>query len=353
MADDPSSLHPLPALETLLQYLEGLRRAGQQRVWMTPDARSALREIVRMKPGRMTFPAAPTGPAPQPEAPPRPSLPTSPVPPPPPQTLSAPPPTAAAPAQAEVATVPRPASSREEALAAVRALAASSEAPSALGTHQINHVAELLGIPLVHPRKDLVRFKTNPRPLRPRAGIPLHRNTLGINAPEFSAAILHRKHRVQPKPPQQFSIPSTRIHHPKLSTHRLQPPSQPRQHSHETAVHARALRQIDNHTTPFHRPLPYISLQQGTIRMRPLPNHPQPVTTTSTARQNSRTYSHNLHFLLISTPRKSIPRPWKSPEFSLEATADPANPFTGPGGAFQNISPRIPGTARHLQRPRS
>lgn len=134
MADDPSSLHPLPALETLLQYLEGLRRAGQQRVWMTPDARSALREIVRMKPGRMTFPAAPTGPAPQPEAPPRPSLPTSPVPPPPPQTLSAPPPTAAAPAQAEVATVPRPASSREEALAAVRALAASSEAPSALGT---------------------------------------------------------------------------------------------------------------------------------------------------------------------------------------------------------------------------
>ena len=133
MADDPSSLHPLPALETLLQHLEGLRRTGQQRVWMSPDARSALREIVRMKPGRMTFPAAPADRTPQSEAPPRTSLPASPVPPQPPQTLSALAPTAATPAQKEASTPPRQAS-REEALAAVRALAASSDAPSALGT---------------------------------------------------------------------------------------------------------------------------------------------------------------------------------------------------------------------------
>ncbi len=137
MADDPSSLHPLPALETLLQHLEGLRRTGQQRVWMSPDARSALREIVRMKPGRMTFPAAPTDRTPQSDAPPRTSLPASPVPPQPPQALSAPAPTAATPAQTEAATLPRQASreaAREDALAAVRALAASSDAPSALGT---------------------------------------------------------------------------------------------------------------------------------------------------------------------------------------------------------------------------
>lgn len=133
MADDPSSLHPLPALETLLQHLEGLRRTGQQRVWMSPDARSALREIVRMKPGRMTFPAAPTDRTPESEAPPRTSPPASPVPPQPPQSLPAPTPTAATPAQTEAATLPRQAS-REEALAAVRALAASSDAPSALGT---------------------------------------------------------------------------------------------------------------------------------------------------------------------------------------------------------------------------
>ena len=133
MADDPSSLHPLPALETLLQHLEGLRRTGQQRVWMSPDARSALREIVRMKPGRMTFPAAPNDRTPESEAPPRTSPPASPVPPQPPQSLPAPTPTAATPAQTEAATLPRQAS-REEALAAVRALAASSDAPSALGT---------------------------------------------------------------------------------------------------------------------------------------------------------------------------------------------------------------------------
>jgi uracil-DNA glycosylase family 4 len=133
MADDPSSLHPLGALETLLRHLEGLQRTGRQRVWMSPDARSALREIVRMKPGRMTFPVASASPVPQAASPARTSQPATPALPAPPETLSALPAAIAAPDRAETATPARPVS-REESIAAVRTLVAGSEVPGTLGT---------------------------------------------------------------------------------------------------------------------------------------------------------------------------------------------------------------------------
>jgi DNA polymerase len=53
MADEPTVLHPLPALLTLAAYMEGRQRAGQQRIWMSEPARQALKEMIRMKPGRM------------------------------------------------------------------------------------------------------------------------------------------------------------------------------------------------------------------------------------------------------------------------------------------------------------
>ena len=53
MADEPTVLHPLPALLTLAAFMEGRQRAGQQRIWMSEPARQALKEIIRMKPGRM------------------------------------------------------------------------------------------------------------------------------------------------------------------------------------------------------------------------------------------------------------------------------------------------------------
>ena len=53
MADETIVLHPLPALLTLAAYMEGRVRAGQQRIWMSEPARQALKEMIRMKPGRM------------------------------------------------------------------------------------------------------------------------------------------------------------------------------------------------------------------------------------------------------------------------------------------------------------
>ena len=50
--DNPS---PLAALHGFAEHLEARARSGQQRLWMTDEARSALKEIIRMKPGRMTF----------------------------------------------------------------------------------------------------------------------------------------------------------------------------------------------------------------------------------------------------------------------------------------------------------
>jgi len=46
---------PLPALHVLAAHLEACVRRGEQRVWISPEARTALKEIIRMKPGRMVF----------------------------------------------------------------------------------------------------------------------------------------------------------------------------------------------------------------------------------------------------------------------------------------------------------
>jgi uracil-DNA glycosylase family 4 len=46
---------PLPALHTLLAHLEARVRRSEQRAWMSPAARTALKEIIRMKPGRMVL----------------------------------------------------------------------------------------------------------------------------------------------------------------------------------------------------------------------------------------------------------------------------------------------------------
>jgi uracil-DNA glycosylase family 4 len=51
--------NPLPALHTLLAHLEARVRRGEPRAWMSPAARTTLKEIIRMKPGRMVFAAAP------------------------------------------------------------------------------------------------------------------------------------------------------------------------------------------------------------------------------------------------------------------------------------------------------
>jgi DNA polymerase len=63
-------LNPLAALHTLEAYLESRHRAGKDRIWLSPEARTALREICRMKPGRMVFA--------KPEPPPSPPVPISP-----------------------------------------------------------------------------------------------------------------------------------------------------------------------------------------------------------------------------------------------------------------------------------
>ena len=51
---DPTA-SPLLALHTFLGYLEALAASGQRHVWMTEEARTALKEVCRMKPGKMTF----------------------------------------------------------------------------------------------------------------------------------------------------------------------------------------------------------------------------------------------------------------------------------------------------------
>ncbi len=50
--------NPLPALHTLLAHLEARVRRGEPRAWISDDARTALKDIIRMKPGRMVFAAA-------------------------------------------------------------------------------------------------------------------------------------------------------------------------------------------------------------------------------------------------------------------------------------------------------
>lgn len=65
-AADP---RPLAALHVFAAHLDARARAGDERIWMSPEARAALREIVRMKPGRMVFKAPRVDPAPVPPVP--------------------------------------------------------------------------------------------------------------------------------------------------------------------------------------------------------------------------------------------------------------------------------------------
>ena len=51
--DEHHGLWPVAGLRQLLAYLEGRRRGGQQRIWMSEEARGALKEMVRMRPGAM------------------------------------------------------------------------------------------------------------------------------------------------------------------------------------------------------------------------------------------------------------------------------------------------------------
>jgi uracil-DNA glycosylase family 4 len=55
----PETLNPIAALHVLLAHLEARARAGHERVWMSPDARAALKEICRMKPGRLAITKSP------------------------------------------------------------------------------------------------------------------------------------------------------------------------------------------------------------------------------------------------------------------------------------------------------
>ena len=115
--------NPLPALHLFAAHLEARIRRGEQRVWMSPEARASLKEIIRMKPGRKVFretPAPVPAAAPAPPAPPEasPALPEPPVPPP-----------------AMAAAAPAPAAlSKSERLAAVAARAEACPAARALGT---------------------------------------------------------------------------------------------------------------------------------------------------------------------------------------------------------------------------
>jgi uracil-DNA glycosylase family 4 len=67
MSSTEQPLNPLAALHVFAAHLEARARAGQERIWMSPEARTALKEICRMKPGRMVFTApAPLTPTPTP-----------------------------------------------------------------------------------------------------------------------------------------------------------------------------------------------------------------------------------------------------------------------------------------------
>ncbi len=51
----PETPNPLAALHVFAAHLEARVRSGHQRIWLTDEARTALKEIIRLKPGRMTF----------------------------------------------------------------------------------------------------------------------------------------------------------------------------------------------------------------------------------------------------------------------------------------------------------
>jgi uracil-DNA glycosylase family 4 len=114
--------HPLPALHVFTAHLEAAARRGEQRIWMSPEARAALKEIIRMKPGRMVFPEIP-GPTPPPAVAEEAETYTPSTPHPPAGEAPAPPPPASTPAL-----------SKKERLAAVAARAEATPAARALGS---------------------------------------------------------------------------------------------------------------------------------------------------------------------------------------------------------------------------
>ena len=63
MSDSGETLNPLAALHVFAAHLEARARAGQTRLWMSDEARSALKEVCRMKPGRMVFSSPAQAPA--------------------------------------------------------------------------------------------------------------------------------------------------------------------------------------------------------------------------------------------------------------------------------------------------
>jgi len=118
--------NPLPALHTLLAHLQARVRRGEPRAWISEDARTALKEIIRMKPGRMIFAAPKAKPAAAPvEAPPAPESPL------PAQPVSSPEPevSVASPAPAPLST-----EEKRRRLAEVTARAEAAPAARKLGT---------------------------------------------------------------------------------------------------------------------------------------------------------------------------------------------------------------------------
>lgn len=107
-------MNPLPALHVFKACLEAKVSRGERRAWITKEARTALQEIIRMKPGRMVF-KSPAAPAPV----------TAPTPAPIPATVNPPVSEPAAPA---------PPADKRQRLAAIAARAEASPSARALGT---------------------------------------------------------------------------------------------------------------------------------------------------------------------------------------------------------------------------
>lgn len=117
-------MNPLPALHAFAAHLQARARRGEQRVWMSPEARAALKEIIRMRPGRLIFQSQET-----------PAIPATP--PPAPEPASAPPPAlvqATVSTPAPISLPPAPLADKRPRLAAVAARAEAAPAARALGT---------------------------------------------------------------------------------------------------------------------------------------------------------------------------------------------------------------------------
>jgi DNA polymerase len=131
MSAPDAPLNPLAALHVFKAHLEARARAGETKIWMSDEARAMLKEICRMKPGRMTFTA------PKPEVTPAP--PVKQEAPPAAATFSAPEAVVSSadrePAAAQVeAPAPVAPQSKAERLAAVQRRAEDAPKARALGT---------------------------------------------------------------------------------------------------------------------------------------------------------------------------------------------------------------------------